>query len=158
MSEQAVQDIIFLGKRLSGVIALADELTDYDTLKNQTSELKDTVSKLQAEVLDLQAGKDAIIAFTDAVKRDIFAMRLEGQVEVDRLLAAANTDAQSVYTNMVKKAQADISAMEQQKQTRLDEIQRLTEAVQRLKEERDTVEKTLLSFQQELQQVRSKFS
>lgn len=47
---QAVQDLIWLSERLSGVIALKEELTNHDDLTNQLSELSGVVESSREEL------------------------------------------------------------------------------------------------------------
>jgi peptidoglycan hydrolase CwlO-like protein len=45
---RAVDDLVWLSTRLTGIIALKDVLTDYHTLQNQVNDFKTMVSDLKS--------------------------------------------------------------------------------------------------------------
>jgi|SRR5882757_4907964 len=85
----AVQDLVFLGKRLKGIMELADVLTTREALDNQVKELKGSLEDVKTNI---------------ETKKQEFNKIASKQQDLTNTLSTKEQQAQSTYDNILKEA------------------------------------------------------
>lgn len=125
--DQAIQDLLYLGRRLQGVISLVPLLEDLSSLENRINERKDVINRLLVEQNvasnTLEATKREL-----AEVQDIYATTVEKtQAEVRLLILDAEADADSIIKNAESNVKTIKADFENQILDFKAEVQRLTD-------------------------------
>src|SRR5262245_19296557 len=68
--ETAVNDLLWMSKRLSGIIALGNVLKDYSSLQNRADELRSLKDTLQNEIDSLRSEAETLAELRDQLRQE----------------------------------------------------------------------------------------
>lgn len=106
MSDQALDDIHWISNRFQGLLSLAKDMESYDALKNQKTEMSNTIGKMKTEISDLQEE----IALANKSKKDaeeeVTQVYKKSDIDYDQTVARAKADADTIRQNAEADAQS----------------------------------------------------
>lgn len=155
--EQAFQDLLWMSKRLAGIIELKDEIENYSVLKRQISDMTEQSEHLKTEILDLESTKvqvksDIDIVLDNARKQEEDAIKeakdiiSKAKKQAEGIISKANTTAGEKIAEAVKK----VNNIEEQEAFAQSRYSNLISSL-------STAEKKLNSIKTELESLKSKF-
>lgn len=153
----AVEDIVFLGKRLKGIIELSDKLTTQETLENNINELKGALSNLKVEAQNMRLKAEEHSAdytsMVEAYKKNQEDLEFKAKETIDN----SNEEASKLIAN----AHQEVSQVLNEgniKASCLDtEIEGKKSLLNTLNKDIETFKGKLLGVKNELALLKSKF-
>lgn len=154
---EALNDINWLAKRLKGIITLSEEITNYDTLKTQTEEMKSSLSTLRVQLENLhKEAAEHTEVYTQLMKSYDLEIA-KRKTEDDALIAKAITEAQEIRIKAERDAKLLRDAAQQDKVAVEKDIAFSRESLKVLKNE-VVYEATILDkLQQDIANLKAKF-
>lgn len=114
--EKAYEDLVWLSNRLSGILALADEVKTYADFKNQLTGMKDQTSAEKAEFVKTKERRDKMQAEMDQTAASFNLEQSKALEEVKLLLSDAKKQAKTIISEAKDKAESIVAAAEAQAQ------------------------------------------
>lgn len=108
--DKAIKDLHWISERLSGIIALKDELEDMQKLKNHKSELTGHIQKLKSEAEALDKEAKSTKASAKAAMDKASAKLSEREKEAEEVIAQADKMAKDTLAAAKVEAKAMIEA------------------------------------------------
>lgn len=108
----ALQDINWLSQRLKGLMALSEEIADYDRMKDQTADLDKSINSKKEEINELLVSKEAINKEISDLSLQKDKLVQSTKTEVDGILARNNLAASAIFDKVKEEAKALRSALE----------------------------------------------
>jgi len=148
MSSQAIEDIKFLAKRLSGLIEFADKADNYDALEKQVADLQKVVEAKRAEA---KAAVDAI-GQSNTVLIELQKNQEEHKAQHKTWLEKYTAEAKEAARATVEKARAEVAQMRKEFQ---DEVASWKLKVNQVKDELSNINKDRNVAQESLDSIRA---
>lgn len=119
--EKAIQDLVWLSNRFSGILELKDTLVDFDNLNNKTKELQTSSDSIKKEIEGLTYKKNKILEETDKFNKDSEQALRQTSVkiseELDNAKAIADiivSDAKTEATSILMEAKDKKASVDKQ--------------------------------------------
>lgn len=135
--EQALADLLWLSKRLSGILQLKDLFEDFHALQNQAQELYRAKQETEAALQGLLDQKKSLEAGIERTRKELVAASQEAKAIVSRAVREAELEANRIRDKAAAEA-ADITASARRKLDELtNEVMEKSDLVRKLSHEAD---------------------
>lgn len=92
--DKAFADLVWLSERLSGIIAVKDEIKKYSDLKNQSKELAQYIEAYKQEAISWNSKKEEVAKELEQTKAQASEIIKEAKVEAKKFIDDAKTKVQ----------------------------------------------------------------
>jgi len=146
----AVEDIVYLGKRLKGIIELSDKLTTQEALENNITELQGSVDKLKVELetmhatgaahmVNYQSLMDAYDQKIKDTEKNIADMLAAAKEEAAQIVQEANTKADKV----IKDTEESLGLLDAKVVAKTQELKSIENEVSKANDKLNTLNREL---------------
>lgn len=152
--DKAVEDIVWLSNRLSGIIGLREEITTLADMKRKVSSLETAEVSLKQEITDLEKAKKDLDA---DIKKKINALGTktkDAEAKAELILEAANANGKALVEQANKDAEAVLAAANTTKAILEQEINKLKETVDAVKNQVFAEENKLRKIKDEMARLK----
>lgn len=155
--EQAFQDLLWMSKRLAGIIELKDEIESYSILKCQIADMTEQSEHLKEEILSLESTKVQVKSDIDIILDNARKQEEDAVKEAKDIIAKAKKQAEGIISKAnitsgekIAEAVKKVNAIEEQEAFAQSRYSNLISSL-------STAEKKLNSIKTELESLKSKF-